>query len=68
MKSSPQNFANLMTYKIVHYLNMVARIYIKHIKINWILNDLEQLYLQSIAEFETFDVSVNSLKYQLPPK
>jgi hypothetical protein len=40
-----------MTYKIVHYLAMVSRIYVKHIKINWVLNDLEMVYIQNVFEF-----------------
>ena len=41
---------DLMTYKIVHYLSMTSRIYIDHIKIKWIMNDLGNIYLQEIME------------------
>jgi hypothetical protein len=46
MLQRPQDYVNLMTYKIVHYLNMTSRIYIDHIKIKWIMNDLGNIYLQ----------------------
>ena len=48
MSEDPKKYIRLMTYKIVHYLGMVSRIYVKHIKINWILNDIDQIYLQNI--------------------
>jgi hypothetical protein len=57
-----------MTYKIVHYLAMVARIYIKHIKINWVLNDLGMVYIQNIFEYESADLPLLAIKYRLPPK
>jgi hypothetical protein len=37
-----------MTYKMVHFLSMVASIYIRHIKIKWIINDIDTVYLQEI--------------------
>ena len=37
-----------MTYKIVHYLAMVSRIYVKQIKLNWVLNDMNAMYLQNV--------------------
>ena len=46
MLQTPQKYVDLMTYKIVHYLNMTSRIYIDHIKIKWIINDLGNIYLQ----------------------
>jgi len=39
-----------MTYKIVHFLAMASRIYVEHIKIKWIANDLGNIYLQEIME------------------
>jgi hypothetical protein len=48
MKSDIDSYILYVTYQIVHYLAMVARIYVKHIKINWVLNDLEMIYLQNI--------------------
>ena len=48
MSEDPKKYIKLMTYKISHYLSMVSRIYVKHIKINWILNDIDQVYLQNI--------------------
>lgn len=46
MLHNPKEYVNLMTYKIVHYLNMTSSIYIDHIKIKWIMNDLGNIYLQ----------------------
>lgn len=40
----------------------------KHIKINWVLNDLEMVYIQNIFEFETTDICLRVLRYRLPPK
>ena len=48
MFENPKAYVKLMTYKIVHYLNMTSRIYIEHIKIKWIMNDLGNIYLQEI--------------------
>ena len=50
MLKSPRSYVDLMTYKIVHYLSMTSRIYIDHIKIKWIMNDLGNIYLQEIME------------------
>ena len=44
-------YCKMMTYIIVHYLAMASKIYIKHIKINWVLNDMEFVYLHNIIEF-----------------
>ncbi len=46
MKESPEQYAQLMTYKIIHFLSMVANVYIRHIKIRWIINDIANVYLQ----------------------
>lgn len=51
MKLNPPMYAKLMTYQIVHFLSMASSIYIRHIKIKWIINDIENLYLQEIIEF-----------------
>ena len=48
MKNDIENYILYLTYKIVHYLAMVSRIYVKHIKINWIRNDLDMIYMQNI--------------------
>ena len=47
---------------------MVSRIFIKHIKINWVLNDLGFVYLHNIIEYETSQISCRTLRYHLPPK
>lgn len=52
MFEKPREYVELMTYKIVHYLNMTSRVYIDHIKIKWIMNDIGNIYLQEIMEFE----------------
>jgi len=46
MLNQPQEYVDLMTHKIVHYLNMTSRMYIDRIKIKWIMNDLGSIYLQ----------------------
>lgn len=51
MHKDPRKYVKLITYKIVHYLNMTSHIYIEHIKIKWIMNDLGNIYLQEIMEF-----------------
>lgn len=48
MKIDLHSYILYMTYKIVHYLAMVSRIYIKHIKLNWVLNDINLVYVQNI--------------------
>lgn len=48
MRSDVETYIQYMTYKIVHYLAMVSRIYVKHIKINWVLNDMEMVYIQNV--------------------
>ncbi len=53
MKANPSLYAKLMSYQIVHFLSMASNIYINHIKIKWIINDIDNLYLQEIIEFET---------------
>ena len=51
MLTMPQKYVDLMTYKIVHFLNMTSKVYISHIKIKWIMNDLGNIYLQEVMEF-----------------
>ena len=68
MINDPQAYSYYSTYRILHYLSMVSRIYVKHIKINWILNDTGYLYLHDIFELETTDISLLTLKYRMPPK
>ena len=46
MMADPKGYVKLMTHKIVHYLAMTSSIYIDHIKIKWIMNDLGTIYLQ----------------------
>jgi len=46
MKSNSSAYTKLMTYQIVHFLAMASKIYIRHIKIKWIINDIDNLYLQ----------------------
>lgn len=48
MKNDVPIYCKLMTYKIVHYLSMIARIFVTHIKINWVVNDIGLVYLQKI--------------------
>lgn len=68
MVSEPRQYVQLMTYKIVHYLSMTSRIYIDHIKIKWIMNDIGHVYLQEVMEFAYSDVPRRLIKYRLPPK
>jgi hypothetical protein len=51
MLKRPKEYVELMTYKIVHYLNMTSRMYIDHLKLKWIMNDLGNIYLQEVMEF-----------------
>mgnify|MGYP000628026612 CR=1 FL=1 len=39
-----------MTYKIVHFLAMVSRIYVTRLKLKWIQNDIGSIYLQEMME------------------
>lgn len=50
MKLYPEEYALYSTYRIIHYLAMVSRIYVSHLKINWVLNDIGSLYVQNIFE------------------
>jgi hypothetical protein len=56
MRTNTNKYVLYMTYKIVHYLAMVARIYVKHIKINWVLSEFGMAYIQSIFEFESTEL------------
>jgi hypothetical protein len=67
MKSNPQRYALLMTYQIVHFLSMAANMYIRHIKIKWLINDIENIYLQEIIEFDTDEISKRIIRYKMPP-
>ena len=51
MKDNISLYCKFLTYQIVHYLAMVSRVFVKHIKINWVLNDLGFVYFQSLTEF-----------------
>lgn len=53
MFKNHKEYVDLMTYKIVHYLAMANRIYVNHIKLKWILNDIGTIYLQEILEMST---------------
>lgn len=66
MIEQPKEYAQLMTYKIVHYLAMAARIYINHLKIKWIVNDVGTVYLQEILECATSEIPRRMVKYHLP--
>ena len=57
MKNQPDDYVIYSTYRIVHYLAMVSRIYVKKININWILNDMGVLYIQNVFDVEITDVS-----------
>ena len=50
MLNSPNQYVNYMTYKIVNYLAMACRLYVTHLKIKWILNDIGRIYLQELME------------------
>lgn len=68
MLSNHKQYADLMTYKIVHYLAMASRIYLTHIKLKWILNDLGTMYIQEVMEMEATDLPPRIIKFRLPPK
>jgi hypothetical protein len=68
MLSQHKEYADLMTYKIVHYLAMASRIYVTHIKLKWILNDIGNIYLQEIMEIELTDLPPRIIKFRLPGK
>lgn len=68
MVSDGKAYAQLMTYKIVHYLAMASRLYITHLKIKWILNDIGNIYLQEIMEMEVAELAPRIIRYRLPIK
>ena len=68
MISNPKEYVQFMTYKIIHYLNMTSRVYIEHIKLKWIVNDIGNIYLSEVMEFSAGDVPMKFIKYRLPPK
>lgn len=68
MLANPKSYTELMTYKIVHYLAMASRIYITHIKLKWILNDIGNVYLQEIMEIQFTDQPPRIIKFRLPLK
>ena len=52
---------------MIHFLSMAANVYVRHIKIKWIINDIDTVYLQEIIEFDVDDISKRSIRYKLPP-
>lgn len=56
----------MMTYKTVHYLAMASRIYVNHIKIKWIINDIGTIYLQQIMQCKISENPRRIIKYKLP--
>jgi len=46
---------------------MASKLYITHLKIKWIINDIDNLYLQEIIEFQTEEISKRPIRYKLPP-
>ena len=48
MKHSPELYAYYSSYRIIHYLAMVSRVYIKHLKMNWVLNDIGAVYMHDV--------------------
>ena len=67
MKDAPTQYAKLVTYQIVHFLAMAANIYIRHLKIKWIINDIDNIYIQEIIQFDTDELSKRPIRYKLPP-
>ena len=55
----------MMTYKIVHYLAMASRIYINHIKIKWIINDIGTIYMQQIMQCKISEHPRRIIKFKL---
>lgn len=47
---------------------MASRIYITHIKLKWILNDIGNVYLQEIMEIQFTDQPPRIIKFRLPLK
>ena len=47
---------------------MAARIYVKHLKLEWVLNDIDLVYLQKVHIFDTLQIPMKPLKFRLPPK
>jgi hypothetical protein len=68
MGEKAREYVRLMTYMVVHYLSMTSRIYIDHIKIKWIMNDIGNIYMQEIMEFEMSEIPKRLIKFRLPPK
>jgi len=50
MFKDQNKYVDYMTYKIVNYLAIVSNIYVTHLKIKWILNDIGSIYLQEVME------------------
>lgn len=57
-----------MTLKMVHYLGMTCNIYIEHIKLKWIINDIGTVYLQEILELQISEIPNRLIRFRLPPK
>ena len=66
MLNEPKKYVELMTYKIVHYLAMAARIYVSRLKIKWIVNDIGAVYLQEMMECVTTEIPKRMIRYRLP--
>lgn len=47
---------------------MASRMYVTHIKLKWIVNDLGTVYLQEVMECMTTEIPRRIIKYKLPRK
>jgi hypothetical protein len=68
MRTEPQKYIKMLTYKIVHFLAMASRIYLKLIKLKWIINDIGNIYLQDIIEIKISELPFQMIRFKLPPK
>lgn len=68
MTTDTKKYIKLMTYKIINYLSMVSRIYVRQIKINWIVNEINNVYIQDIFDFQESPLPLKIEKFRLPPK
>jgi len=68
MLNEPKRYVDMMTYKIVHYLAMASRIYVTHLKIKWIINDVGTIYLQEVMECSISEIPRRIIRFKLPKK
>lgn len=52
LRENSADYALYQTYKIIHYLHKAADIQTQHLKLGWLVNDIDLFYLYAVPEFQ----------------